>query len=86
MEDDRISRSNTVLWWSCVASIILLVVFGWLQVRKSNVLELKAQWPWLAILPILLGLITGKHIGRFEGLRAGDSNLRRIGPIPKCAS
>ena len=88
MEDDRISQSNTVLWWSCVASIILFVVFGWLQVRKSNLLELKAQWLWLAILPILLGLIIGKHIERLKGMGfeleayKSDPQMRQLASIP----
>jgi hypothetical protein len=55
------------LVWSCVASLVLLVLFGWMQASKSPAMELKAQWLWIAVLPILIVLITGKYIGKFKG-------------------
>ena len=30
-------------------------------------MDLKAQWLWVAVLPILIILITGKYIGKFKG-------------------
>ena len=55
------SQSKGPLLLSCAFSLLLLVVFCWLQHAKSTVLDLKAQWLWLAsrdewqtrILPIL---------------------------------
>ena len=65
MGQERISHK--ALWWSCVVSLVLLVVFAWLQVNRSAVMELKAQWLWLAVLPISIALITGKYIGKLKG-------------------
>jgi len=61
----RESKSHA-LGWSCAISIALLVVFGFLQTYKSPVMELKAQWLWIAVLPILIVLVIGKYIGKFE--------------------
>ena len=88
MGEDRNSQSHKALWWSCGISLILLVGFAWLQVSKSAVMELKAQWLWLAILPILIVLITGKYIGKLKGpgiefeAYKSDSQMRQLAFTP----
>jgi hypothetical protein len=88
MGEERISQSHKALWWSCVVSVILFVVFAWLQVSRSAVMELKAQWLWLAIVPILIVLITGKYIGKLKGpgiefeAYKSDSQMRQLPSTP----
>ncbi len=60
-------NEHSKLVWSCVCSVALLIGFGWLQAIKSPAMELKAQWLWIALLPILIVLLTGKYIGKFKG-------------------
>lgn len=87
MAEEPIPRSHKALWWSCVVSLILLIVFARLQVSKSAVMELKAQWLWLAVLPILIILITGKYIGKLKVLGSefeaykSDSQMRLLATI-----
>lgn len=88
MGEERNSQSHKALWWSCLVSLILLVVFAWLQVSRSAVMELKAQWLWLAILPILIVLITGRYIGKLKGpgiefeVYKSDSQMRQLASTP----
>jgi hypothetical protein len=65
-EEKKEPESNAVLVWACVLSLVLLVFFGWLQASKSSMLDLKPQWLWIAVLPILLALVTGKYIGKLK--------------------
>ena len=68
MEDEHHNQeSKGPLVWSCVLSILLLVLFGWMQAAKSPVLDMKGQWLWIAVVPILIVLITGKYIGKLKG-------------------
>jgi hypothetical protein len=65
-EQDK-PESKRALLWSCALSLLLLALFGWMQASKSPVLDLKPQWLWIAVLPILIFLITGKYIGKVKG-------------------
>jgi hypothetical protein len=66
-EDKKKPESKNALVWACLLSLILLVFFGWSQASKSSTLDLKPQWLWVAVLPILVAFVTGKYIGKFEG-------------------
>jgi hypothetical protein len=60
-------ESKFTLLGCCAISLVLLIVFGYMQAKGSKVMDLKAQWLWIAVLPILVFIITGKYIGRFKG-------------------
>ena len=60
-------ESKRPLLLSCLLSLLLIVLLGWMQASKSAVLDLKPQWLWVAVLPILIALITGKYIGKVKG-------------------
>jgi hypothetical protein len=60
-------ESKLPLLLSCLLSLLLIVLLGWMQASKSPVLDLKPQWLWVAVLPILIALITGKYIRRVKG-------------------
>lgn len=61
------SESKFTLLGCCAISLAMLIAFGYMQAKGSKVMDLKAQWLWIAVLPILVVLITGKYIGRFKG-------------------
>jgi membrane protein implicated in regulation of membrane protease activity len=60
-------KNHRPLVWSIVASFALLVVFVVLQSMKVPGMDLKAQWIWIALLPMLLTLVVRRYIGKFEG-------------------
>jgi uncharacterized membrane protein len=58
MEEDKPNpESSRVLLWSCGVSALLLALFLYLQATKSAWMELKAQWLWIAVLPVVIGFI-----------------------------
>jgi hypothetical protein len=66
-EDKPKSESKPALLLSCAVSALLLVLLLWLQATHPDVMELKGQWLLIAVLPILIGLIIGKYIGKVKG-------------------
>jgi hypothetical protein len=57
------------LWGGLVASIVLLLVFFVLKHNSSNLLELPVQWLFVAVIPLLVGLIVGGYV---RDIKAGD--------------
>ena len=50
----------------CVVALVLLCLFGYLKLVKSPLLDLPAQWLWVALAPILIGLVLGGYIKKLE--------------------
>jgi CBS domain-containing protein len=50
-----------------IASVVLLLFFGFLQEEGAKFLNLPVQWLFVSILPILIALFVGGYITEFEG-------------------
>jgi hypothetical protein len=59
--------NHTVLMASLLISVLLLVVFLYLQGRQSRLLSLEGKWLALAGVPLVLGLLVGGYIHKFKG-------------------
>ena len=90
MEEKRSNSGSNGhgLGWACAGSTCLLVLFGAMQSYQSPVLGIRTQWLWIALLPILIVLITGRYIGKLKGpwfeyeqYRFGPEE-RQLTPIP----
>jgi hypothetical protein len=88
MEDNKPNpESSRVLLWSCGVSALLLALFLYLQATESAWMELKAQWLWVAALPVVIGLVIGKYVGKFKvgevevGFRM-DPEMLRLASAP----
>lgn len=55
------------LFSAIVCSVVLLVVFLYLQTKGSRVLELQGKWLLVVAAPVLVGLIAGGYVYRFKG-------------------
>jgi uncharacterized integral membrane protein len=59
-------KENTLII-GAIISLILLILFGWLQTKESELLQLPSQWLAMAVLPIIVALFVGGFITRFKG-------------------
>ncbi|MCK5601460.1 hypothetical protein KAR91_06320 [Candidatus Pacearchaeota archaeon] len=60
-------KKGNALICGAIISLILLVVFLWLQKTESKLLQLPSQWLAITVLPILIALFVGGFITRFKG-------------------
>lgn len=60
-------KKENALIFGTILSLLLLLVFGWLQETDSKLLNLPTQWLAIAVLPILVALFVGGFITRFKG-------------------
>jgi hypothetical protein len=69
--------------WGCIAAVLLLCLFGYLKLAGSPVIDLPAQWLWVSLVPILIGLILGRFINKLElpgGIKVETLNLPYYAP------
>lgn len=50
----------------CGVSVGLLCLFCYLKIVGSSAIELPAQWLWVSLTPILVGLFLGRYISKLE--------------------
>lgn len=85
-EAEKSPESKLALLGSCALSALLLALFLWLQATHSRVMELKAQWLWIAVLPIVIGLVIGKYIWRLKvgpgGFLYESPEMRQLPIVP----
>lgn len=60
------TKNHFPLILSIVGSLLLLILFVVLQSMKVSGMDLKAQWIWIALIPMLLALVLGQYIAKFE--------------------
>lgn len=59
-------KNSKALTWGILVSVFLLVLFSVLKIINSPILDLQSQWLIISIIPILIGLIVGKYIGKIK--------------------
>lgn len=64
--DQRPVQSPTPVILGCILAVLLLCLFAGLKLAGSRVIDLPAQWLWVALVPILVGLILGGYISKLE--------------------
>ncbi len=76
---DQPPKVNVVpVIWGCVIALLLMCLFCYLQLVGSPVIDLPAQWLWVSLVPILVGLLLGRFINKLElpgGLKVEMLNL-----------
>jgi hypothetical protein len=65
-EQETARRHPWFLFTGIVASIVLLALGEGLQDEHSWILKLPSQWLALAVLPLLIGLVTGGYISKIS--------------------
>lgn len=60
-------KKEKTLTYGTILSLLLLALFGRLQIENNEVLNLPSHWLAVAVLPLLVALFAGGFITRFKG-------------------
>lgn len=77
VRQDPPGTSRVPVIWGCIVALLLLCLFCGLKLAGSPVIDLPAQWLWVALVPILIGLVLGGFIRKLElgGIKVETLNL-----------
>ncbi len=67
---------HKVLLWCVIGAVGLLIGLALLQEFHPAPLALPAQWLWVCLVPVILGIVAGGYITKFKAGDLGEAEFR----------